>query len=371
MTAAQQQPYVGLALSGGGFRAAAFGLGCLRALHDTGVLRHVRVVSGISGISGISGGSLLAALWAYGPTRFDDFDDATTQMLRRGLQRDLALGAVSPVHLARRAAQTRLRPISRDDAPPRTNRTHVLAQLLADRHFGARTVEDVTNQRLATVLSATDLASGKAVRFGSQRAAAAATGASSNPSASPKRSPPAPRSPSSCQRSRSASPSSATAPAPPAPSRSPTAASSTTSDSASSSPGATPATQTTSTTADYVIACDAGRRETSASTARWFPRRLQRSFDITYRKTQDGSRGRLHSAGATGQIRGFVHAYLGMNDSRLPLPASGLVPAARVNKYPTNFAAMAADDIDALSARGQQLSRLLLQHYCPSLLDAI
>lgn len=94
MTAPLQQPYVGLALSGGGFRAAAFGLGCLRALCDTGVLRHVRVVSGISG------GSLLTALWAYGPARFDDFDDATTEMLRRGLQRDLVLGAASPVHLA-------------------------------------------------------------------------------------------------------------------------------------------------------------------------------------------------------------------------------------------------------------------------------
>ncbi len=365
MTAAQQQPYVGLALSGGGFRAAAFGLGCLRALHDTGVLRHVRVVSGISG------GSLLAALWAYGPTRFDDFDDATTQMLRRGLQRDLALGAVSPVHLARRAAQTRLRPISRDDAPPRTNRTHVLAQLLADRHFGARTVEDVTNQRLATVLSATDLASGKAVRFGSQASSCSGYGRIVEPvsvaeavaaSAAFPILLPALEKRFTFERNGTRTP------------RTVALTDGGVFDNLGLSvlePGRNPRYTDHVYNCDYVIACDAGRRETSASTARWFPRRLQRSFDITYRKTQDGSRGRLHSAGATGQIRGFVHAYLGMNDSRLPLPASGLVPAARVNKYPTNFAAMAADDIDALSARGQQLSRLLLQHYCPSLLDAI
>ncbi|MFD9734962.1 patatin-like phospholipase family protein [Umezawaea sp. NPDC059074] len=57
-------PAVGLALSGGGPRAIAFGLGCMRALHDCDVLRHVRVVSGISG------GSVLAAMWAYGPTTF-------------------------------------------------------------------------------------------------------------------------------------------------------------------------------------------------------------------------------------------------------------------------------------------------------------
>lgn len=94
-------------------------------------------------------------------------------------------------------------------------------------------------------------------------------------------------------------------------------------------------------------------------------------FDITYRKTQDGSRGRLHSAGAAGQIRGFVHAYLGMDDQRLPMPAPSLVPAPRVNGYPTNFAAMSPDDLDALTARGQQLTRLLLQHYCPSLLESV
>jgi len=41
-------PSIGLALSGGGFRAMAFGLGCLRALNDRDLLQHVRVVSGIS-----------------------------------------------------------------------------------------------------------------------------------------------------------------------------------------------------------------------------------------------------------------------------------------------------------------------------------
>ena len=54
---------IGLALSGGGSRAAAFHLGCLRALHDRDLLRRVRVISVISG--GRCGGSL--GLW---PTRF-------------------------------------------------------------------------------------------------------------------------------------------------------------------------------------------------------------------------------------------------------------------------------------------------------------
>src|SRR5258708_37620447 len=69
---------IGLALSGGGSRAAAFHLGCLRALHDRGLLPRVQV------ISGVSGGALLAALYAYGPPSFDEFDAMATEFLRRG-----------------------------------------------------------------------------------------------------------------------------------------------------------------------------------------------------------------------------------------------------------------------------------------------
>ncbi|WP_417181983.1 patatin-like phospholipase family protein [Streptomyces scabiei] len=81
---------IGLALSGGGSRAAAFHLGCLRALHDRDLLDCIRVVSGISG------GSLLAALWAYGPKEFTDFDASTTDLLRSGLQLDIARQAFKP-----------------------------------------------------------------------------------------------------------------------------------------------------------------------------------------------------------------------------------------------------------------------------------
>src|SRR5690625_2560909 len=48
---------VGLALSGGGLRAAFFHLGMLAHLADNGVLRHVEV------ISAVSGGSIIATLY--------------------------------------------------------------------------------------------------------------------------------------------------------------------------------------------------------------------------------------------------------------------------------------------------------------------
>ena len=42
------EPKIALALSGGGARAMAFHLGCLRALHDLGILDRVRVLSTVS-----------------------------------------------------------------------------------------------------------------------------------------------------------------------------------------------------------------------------------------------------------------------------------------------------------------------------------
>lgn len=43
------EPKIGLALSGGGARAIAFHLGCLRALHRLGLLDRVAVLSTVSG----------------------------------------------------------------------------------------------------------------------------------------------------------------------------------------------------------------------------------------------------------------------------------------------------------------------------------
>jgi len=52
---------VGVALSGGGSRAATAAMGQLRALHELGLLDRVRA------ISGVSGGGWLAAAWTFLP----------------------------------------------------------------------------------------------------------------------------------------------------------------------------------------------------------------------------------------------------------------------------------------------------------------
>lgn len=354
---------VGLALSGGGFRATAFGLGCLRALHDTGVLDKVTVVSGISG------GSLLEALWAYGPANFHEFDAQVVELLRRGLQLELTTRTLSPLRLGRRSVDlvAAARPGGR--GRPSRNRTDALAALLADRAFGTKSLREVTHPGLSTVLSATDLITSRAVRFGSEFSACSKYGRIVEPirvadavaasAAFPVLLPAVQRTytferQGRHQRQRVALTDGGVY------------------DNLGLSvlePGRSPGFSDHVYELDYIVACDAGRQEEGASNAKMWPARMKRSFDITYRKTQDGARARLHAAGAGGQIRGFVHAYLGMLDHRLPMPAPGLVSMGRVNSYATDFKAMSSDNLLALTSRGEQLTRVLVQYYCPDLLS--
>ncbi|AKS09102.1 patatin-like phospholipase family protein [Pseudomonas trivialis] len=69
---------IALALSGGGARAMAFHLGCLRALHDLGILQQ------ISTITAVSGGSVLAGLYCSHPGDFESFEAKVREVLRVG-----------------------------------------------------------------------------------------------------------------------------------------------------------------------------------------------------------------------------------------------------------------------------------------------
>src|SRR5205807_176372 len=75
-----------------------FQLGCLRALHDRGILEQVSV------ISSVSGGSVIGAMYAYSDDPFEEFDARVVALLRRGLLRGMGQAARQPVWLARTAA---------------------------------------------------------------------------------------------------------------------------------------------------------------------------------------------------------------------------------------------------------------------------
>lgn len=58
---------IGLSLSGGGYRAAAFHLGTLNKLNEMGILEKINV------LSTISGGSITGAAWALSDQKYEDF----------------------------------------------------------------------------------------------------------------------------------------------------------------------------------------------------------------------------------------------------------------------------------------------------------
>ena len=150
--------------------------------NDRDLLDRIRVVSGISG------GSLLAALWAYGPPDFADFDAHATDLLRSGLQLDIARQAFKPSAAARnltaaaRAGARQLFTRTTDISVARpANRTDALAAVLAHKAFATTTMADVTHPGLDVVLTATDLATTNAVRFGSARSGCSRYGTITEP----------------------------------------------------------------------------------------------------------------------------------------------------------------------------------------------
>jgi NTE family protein len=294
------QPRIGVAISGGGFRATAFGLGCLRALQDT------RLLASVSVISGISGGSLLAALYAYGPEDFTEFDAMTVDLLRRGLQAALIRRAFAPAAVARNliAAGRVLLP-HRPGIQPRlrtANRTDALRDELAQRAFGHKTLDQVTRPGLATVITATDLRTSNAVRFGSLRSSCSAYGTITEPvtvadavaasAAFPLLLP-------AIERSYLF-----TRPGDPEPSRQVVLL---TDGGIYDNLGLTalePRRSARHTAhvydVDYIVSCDAGRGRLPLVAGHFAGTRLRRSFDTVHRRAQDAARGKLHDAATSG-----------------------------------------------------------------------
>jgi predicted acylesterase/phospholipase RssA len=380
---------VGVALSGGGSRAIAFHLGCLRALHDRGVLDRVQVVSGASG------GSIMTAMWAYYDDGFDEFDARARAFLRRGLKLEIARRAVLSrrgpqavgarvassvpaiatyaAHKARSGAQ-RLRgtiPSARPDTPVRrsVSRTDAFADALAASVCGELAIDAPRRDDVAVVINACDLRTGSAFRFGSKESgtwqhwtlvgndvqlATAVAASAAYPPALPAldkkwefERPDGQRHServvltdggvfdnlgTSCLR-----------------------------------PGRDPAYSTNVFDVEYVIACDAGRGLLAPrSPVGWASRQI-RVFEATHRKLQDGARGELHRLAENGDLRGFLLPYLGQRDSQIPYPPLNLVPREAVVDYPTDFDAMSDANIELLSKRGEQLTRTVMATYCPEL----
>lgn len=387
---------IGLALSGGGSRAIAFHLGCFRALHDLGLLSRLRA------ISVVSGGAVIGAMYAYYEDgSFADFEARVEALLRAGLHgrgaqvwlrpRQLAAGLVTAATsgiaaAAAGIARTTLSAVaSMVNADPRlrrriaairppfrrwTSRTEAFADAL-DRHlFEGLTLADSPRQSVDIVINACELRTGTAFRFGSHESGCWRYGRTEGNSfrladvvaasaAYPVFLPALDRRvrfvsrDGSCRESRVVL-----------------------TDGgvyenlgvSCFDPDRSPTWSHNVFPVPYVIACDAGTGQFSdGGLPYWWPGRMARSFEAVFRKSTDASRAKLHAQLASGRIRGFALPFLGQQDAKIPCPPADLVPREVVIDYPTDFAPMAQRWIEAISLRGEQLTRCLIARWCPDL----
>lgn len=378
---------IGLALSGGGFRAVAFHLGCLRALHDRGVLDALDV------ISGVSGGSIISALWAYEERSFEEFDAAVVELLSAGLQRSIALRAFASTRTPQAAATALVagaasalaaigdpvhralwgRPVMADGRLKLrrwVSRTTAFEDVLRQRLFGDTTIDKVARPGLRVVINACELRSGSAFRFGSVESGCWRFGAVVG---------------NEVAVARAVAASAAYPMLLPSIDTNITFARRDGTTRAERvlltdggvfdntgisclEPGRDPEYSYNVHPVDYIISCDAGRGVLDADAFPVFwPGRAKRSFESVYRKVQDASKGRLHEFAESGKLAGFVLPFLGMRDGALPYRPSDLIPREAVVGYPTNFAPMKPHDLALMSRRGEQLTRLLLGYYTPDI----
>ena len=120
--------------------------------------------------------------------------------------------------------------------------------------------------------------------------------------------------------------------------------------------------------ADYILSCYAGHGQISGEQVPFgFLGRTEAAFESVSRKVQDAGIQRLHMHRSSGNIKGFILSYLGQQDNALPIQPAGLVRREEVFGCPTNFAAMSEESIRRITSRGEQLTRVLIDHYCPEL----
>jgi integrative and conjugative element protein (TIGR02256 family) len=387
---------VGLALSGGGSRAIAFHLGCLRALHDRGVLDRVQVVSAVSG------GSVIAAMYAYSQGSFAEFDESVVALLKRGIQNDIVRRMLNPAVAARtvgtiavsgsaalaadisRLALTsasslfglRDQDLSRkirNIQPPlrrRSSITTAFESVLRDRLFGSALMTAARRNDLEVVLNACELRSGSAFRFGSRESGCWRYGVIAD---------------NALEVAHAVAASAAYPLLLPAIDETVTFTDRQGTQAkrrilltdggvydnlgvSALEPGSAGDVGYNHFTPEYIICCDAGHGlfQDYPIPYMWGPR-MARAFGSVFRKTGNATQNRLHLLASSSQLKGFVLSYLGQIDKRVPYAPIDLVRRDEVFEYPTDFSAMRVEDINRLAKRGEQLTRSLVSFYCPEL----
>ena len=365
---------IGLALSGGGSRAMAFHLGCLRALEDLGLLDRIGV------LSTISGGSLIGAYYAYTPDKsFSEFDSDICQFLRKGFQRSIALELAKPKNLmncgtnffASKASALFYRSTKKETKIQRyPSRTDMFHNVLQRDVFPNLIMSSPRRRRIDVVIGACELRKGLAFRFSNTKSGDWRHGemvdwdvelsfAVAASAAYPLFLPAFDRTWKFRKREQE------------------TEHRVLITDGGVYDnlglqvlePGRDSGASLYKFPCEHLIVCNAGQGQEAGIKlpSELFPR-IKRSFEIVHRRVQDSAMHRLHLLKQTGQIKGFVLPYLGQQDHALPWQPTDLVPRSEVINYPTDFSPMSDQWVQKLSSRGEQLTRGLVDYYLSEIL---
>ena len=374
---------IGLALSGGGSRAIAFHLGCLRALNDLRILDRVNV------LSTISGGSIIGAYYAYTPTKtFEEFESDIIAFLRAGFQQKIFEELVKPQNFLpclgnfiithyQEAASFLYKKLSfsnEDLSWPLTqrfpSRTDMLHKVLQRDVLPGINMSSARRQDIEVVIGACELRTGSAFRFGNQRSGGWRHGEMVNWDV---------------DVAFAAAASAAYPIFLPAFDR-------TWSFQKNGfmkehrvlltdggvydnlgvqvlEPGRNQNVSIHTYPCDYLIVCNAGHgQESGVNIPSGSLPRVAKSFEVVHRRVQDSTMNRLHHLIEARLLKGFAMPYLGQQDNLLPWKPGALVSRDEVTSYPTNFAAMNDGWINKLSDRGEQLTMALATLYLRDLL---
>jgi len=364
---------IGLALSGGGSRAMAFHLGCLRALNDLSVLQQISV------LSTISGGSVIGAYYAYTPQKsFAEFEADIRQILRVGLQHSIAWRLLQPSSLLGYATQqcqqaftsVGARIAGRIHIPaPRRNRTDRFYEVLRQKVFDDVQLEAPRRHDMEVVVGACELRTGTAFRFSNKAIGGwrygQALDATRDVAFAVAASAAYPFFLRCLDRTWTFSKAGAET------QKRILLTDGGVYDNLGISvlePGRSADITVHRYDCEHLIICSAGiGQEDGTSVPTAFLPRVNQAMSTIHRRVQDLAMQKLHGLKEAGKIKSFALPYLGQQDHRLPIRPPDLMPRSAVIGYGTNFAPMADEWINKLSRRGEQLTRVLIPYYMPDI----
>jgi NTE family protein len=387
---------IGIALSGGGSRAIAFHLGCLRALNKLGILDKARVMATVSG------GSVIGAMYACHNGSFDDFERQVKAFLRKGLLRPIIVTALTTAEgwratlcflyvtvstlcflFLRWLSHAFSFALAHPDSPqvifdqwmPRrfASRTTILRRAMDDLLFKGKTFSDLRRNMPRLIAIATELRTGSAFYF-----SAGGVGSWRVGKIDPDRMPVAHAVAASAayplllpaldevyhfqKRDGSLSPERVTLTdggvydnlglAPLWPNRD-------------------PEISVAVEAVDAIVACRAGYGLRTIPPSVFVISRLKAAYGALHNRAQNAAMNRLFDLRKIGAIRCFAIPYLDQNDDRLLNPPPDLIKRETVIGYPTNFSSMPDDWIERLSKRGEQLTLCVIRQHAPELLTTV